>query len=611
EVRTQADTEKLEKATKEVYREEHAKGVLLEGLSDLVVEEVVEGVKDFIRKELEGVPVSEAREKVKRFLIASGYGSTMFEIMNAPVYCRCGTEIVVKVVKDQWFINYGNEEWKRRTLKALSKMRIVPEEARKQFVATVDWLRAKACARSRGLGTELPWAKGWVIESLSDSTIYMAFYTVIHKIRGYSITPDKLTPEFWDYVMRGEGDVKKLSDELGLDAEVLEELREEFDYWYPLDSRHSGKDLIPNHLTFFVFNHAAIFPEDKWPKQIVANGWVLIKGEKMSKSKGNVRTLHGLIRTYSPDAVRLALSVEAEVEGDLNLDLDSMGKIYDHLRRIKKLVSELSASEKVERFGLPERWVRSKVARHLLRAYSELSDVRIRAAGVRIFYLIPKVLEEYLSMVAKPSKVVDDLLDMWVKAISAFTPFLAEEIWHEYLRKDTLVVKELWPSEEDLKSLVDDEAEAYIAYAKKVVEDLKSISKVVGGKEAVIYVSPREDQKHLLKIREVVDGGGKLGDVIKYVTKVWGRASGKKAVRVAKALVDMVSAIDPDVIESLRRLGGVDEISALNTLKTYIEAKAGVRIVEVFRADDPEAPDHGGRKEEALPWRPSIYLRRE
>lgn len=33
-------------------------------------------------------------------------------------------------------------------------------------------------------GTRLPWDQQWLIESLSDSTIYMAYYTVAHLLQG-------------------------------------------------------------------------------------------------------------------------------------------------------------------------------------------------------------------------------------------------------------------------------------------------------------------------------------------------------------------------------------------------------------------------------------------
>lgn len=48
----------------------------------------------------------------------------------------------------------------------------------------------------------------------------------------------------------------------------VQKLREEFKYWYPLDLRVSGKDLIFNHLTFCLYCHAAIWPKQKdmWPR---------------------------------------------------------------------------------------------------------------------------------------------------------------------------------------------------------------------------------------------------------------------------------------------------------------------------------------------------------
>ena len=57
------------------------------------------------------------------------------------------------------------------------------EEARRAFEHTLGWLRQWACSRSFGLGTRLPWDPQYLIESLSDSTIYMAFYTVAHLLQ--------------------------------------------------------------------------------------------------------------------------------------------------------------------------------------------------------------------------------------------------------------------------------------------------------------------------------------------------------------------------------------------------------------------------------------------
>lgn len=62
-------------------------------------------------------------------------------------------------------------------------MELYHEETQRGFGYTLGWLRQWACSRSFGLGTRLPWDPQYLIESLSDSTIYMAYYTVAHLLQ--------------------------------------------------------------------------------------------------------------------------------------------------------------------------------------------------------------------------------------------------------------------------------------------------------------------------------------------------------------------------------------------------------------------------------------------
>ena len=46
----------------------------------------------------------------------------------------------------------------------------------------------------------------------------------------------------------------------------------------------TGKDLVPNHLTYFIYNHVTMWPnaqEQVWPKGIRANGKMLLNSEKV------------------------------------------------------------------------------------------------------------------------------------------------------------------------------------------------------------------------------------------------------------------------------------------------------------------------------------------
>jgi leucyl-tRNA synthetase len=118
------------------------------------------------------------------------------------------------------------------------------------------------------------------------------------------ITPDQMTDEVWDYVL-GSG---KLPSDASLSAEKAAELKYNFQYFYPMDVRSSGKDLIPNHLTFCVYVHAALFPEHHWPKSMRCNGHLMLNGKKMSKSTGNFLTLSEAIQKFGADATRLSLA---------------------------------------------------------------------------------------------------------------------------------------------------------------------------------------------------------------------------------------------------------------------------------------------------------------
>jgi leucyl-tRNA synthetase len=133
----------------------------------------------------------------------------------------------------------------------------------------------------------------------------MAYYTIAHylhkdiygKTPGLAgVKPEQMKDEVWDYVFAR----RELSDEIlkdsGISKEALASMRREFEYWYPLDLRVSGKDLIPNHLTFFLYIHLAIFPQEYWPKGVRANGHLLLNGEKMSKSTGNFMTLDEMVK---------------------------------------------------------------------------------------------------------------------------------------------------------------------------------------------------------------------------------------------------------------------------------------------------------------------------
>ena len=157
---------------------------------------------------------------------------------------------------------------------------VYPEQSLEWYFSTIDWLRNWPCARKSGMGTKLPWDKEWIVETLSDSTIYMAFYTICQFINSETVKFNQLLPDVFDYVLLGEGSEAHISKLSGIEMKHLKAMRNEFLYWYPVDMRNSAKELIPNHLTFFAFHHAALFEHKHWPRGFSVNGMIQIEARR-------------------------------------------------------------------------------------------------------------------------------------------------------------------------------------------------------------------------------------------------------------------------------------------------------------------------------------------
>ena len=218
------------------------------------------------------------------------------------VMSRSGDKCIVSLT-DQWFIDYGKEE-----IKKIVREHVSMGEFEGDFNRAIEWLNMWPCSRSFGLGTRLP-GTDYLIDSLSDSTIYMAYYSIAHLID--LLPSDAINSALWDYVFLGKGTYENTT---------VKQMRDEFLYWYPLDMRISGKDLVSNHLTMCLFNHAMIWGDKAMlPRCFRANGYLTLNGRKMSKSDGNFMTMRAACEKFSPDVVRFVLACSDGYD-DANFD---------------------------------------------------------------------------------------------------------------------------------------------------------------------------------------------------------------------------------------------------------------------------------------------------
>ncbi len=97
---------------------------------------------------------------------------------------------------------------------------------------------------------------------------------------------------------------------------------EKFHKFWPANIHLVGKEIVRFHSIIWPIMLMAMGEE--LPKQVYGHGWLVVDGDKMSKSKGNVIDPIALIDEFGPDAIRYFLLREIALGSDGNFSRDAL-----------------------------------------------------------------------------------------------------------------------------------------------------------------------------------------------------------------------------------------------------------------------------------------------
>ena len=626
-VKSPNDREKLAAAKDEVYLKGFTDGVMLVG-------------------PYAGRPVKEAKPLIRQEMIDAGLALPYYE-PESRVVARSGDECVVALT-DQWYLSYGDEDWTQQVLSHVrsDSFEAFARDVQGHFEHRAGWLGEWACSRRFGLGTQLPWDESWVIESLSDSTIYMAFYTLAHLLQGAGnldgtevgpsgLRPEDMTEAVWDHVFLG----RPLPD--GAPAAVAA-LREEFLYWYPMDLRVSAKDLIPNHLTMSLFTHSEIWKEDpsKWPRAMYANGHILVDAEKMSKSKGNFIMLHEGVRDYGADAVRFACADAGDTAEDANFARTTANAAILSLTTELDFIAEHSARVRdaadagLRRAELPawtffDRAFALDMDRCVARADAKFSGMLFRDALKECWFTMLQARDRYRDWAAQTGAGMHAaLLARWMEAlvvmVAPFCPHWAEHAWRSVLKREGSVLRAGWPRCAAEDALVAQKQafllKAVQTFRRKAAKKGKKGKAPAGAKagpaSAAILVTnvwPQWKQLVLARLREVyAENGGAFPETFSKDFKAFAmdEANGIKpkmkfAMQFASFIKGTVAEVGPSAMNAEMAF---DQAEFLRDHADYIAKQLELAKVTVHMADDDAAPGTDKDKESSQPGDPCLVM---
>lgn len=507
---------RLEDATAVVYKAEFHTGVMKANCGDFA-----------------GTKVSESKALVIEEMKKENWLATMFELPQR-VSCKCGTRCYVKILENQWFLNYADEKWKNVTKELIAQAKVFPPESLEWYYSTIDWLKNWPCARRAGMGTKLPWDKEWIVETLSDSTIYMTFYTISNYVNNGRVKPEQLSPEIFDYIVHGKGSLAHLSKGSGIEMKLLSSMRNEFLYWYPVDLRNSAKELIPNHLTFFAFHHAALFPKQHWPKIFSVNGMIQLEGKQMSKSKLIFVTWRDALEKYGADAMRATLALAASGMDDANWQAKNAEDMKQKIESLFPFIERNLAESETRAPDRLDRWLISVMNTRIAEVTASLEEMKVRRALAVALLDTWNDVRWYLRRSVKPRRqTLRAVFEAWIRLLSPFIPFASEEL-NRAMGNRGLISIAAWPSPSDFA--VDNSAEVSELLVTRVIEDARNLLKIVKESKSKLNIYTASDQasQFFMEMAKTRSERDKRGEVIKKFSK-----QGTRPERIIKLQHDL------------------------------------------------------------------------
>ncbi|KAK3990753.1 putative leucyl-tRNA synthetase, cytoplasmic [Cladorrhinum sp. PSN332] len=602
-----------------------------------------------------GEKVEVAKPKVREQLIKAGQAFAYSEPENK-VVSRSGDECTVALL-DQWYIDYGEDSWRTIAFDYVENkdgkgLNTYSSDTQHAFKGVLNWLRQWACARTYGLGSKLPWDTSFLVESLSDSTVYMAYYTLVpwlhtdnfgrDKGKG-NISAEQMTDAVWDYVFARTPLTDKLIQESGISKEVLQGMRRDFEYFYPLDLRVSGKDLIPNHLTFCLYNHIALFSREYWPKSVRANGHLQLNGEKMSKSTGNFMTLDDVVNKYGADAARVALADAGDGISDSNFVEDVADNTILRFHTNKEWIEETLKDQNLRTGELNDfqdaifdNEMNALVA-EAKKHYDETSYKLALKAGHYDFLNARDTYREACTAAGIPlhKDLVNKYIRLQALILTPIAPHWADYIWQEVIGEKTSIQFARWPevpsaipalsaARDYVRTTSSNINSAEAAQLKKMAKGRQSDFDPKKPKKLTVFLTesfPAWQAKYIELLKEVWDvetNKSKMDDK-ELNGRIGKMGEMKKAMPFVQALKKRLASGEPANAVLERKLA-FDEKKTLLAMVPGLKRAAGLESIQIFAVEEgskagKDLTNAGAEveitnpvAEAALPGQPSFFF---
>lgn len=372
-----------------------------------------------------------------------------------PLCWRCKDPLIFRM-SNQWFIKI--DAFKQQMLDANEKVNWQPDFAKERFHTWVANAEDWNFSRQRYWGIPIPI---WKCECGNRIVIGS-----LEELQGNAVdnVPD-------DFDLHNANTVK-VRCECGKHAERINDIfdvwydsgcapfsslhypfenKERFERHYPVSRINESQDQIRGWFYSLMFCGVAAF--GKAPYETVSMpGWVLDeKGEKMSKSLGNVIWAKEGIEELGADAIRFyyCWDIDPSETQKFNVSIvkNEIHKYFSIFWNMEKLVSSAGkAMKEPETQAVEDKWIVSRLNTVIRTSRQNIEGFKIHDAGRMIYdFILNDLSRSYIQLVRdrmasdmNPYFVVNKCMIEVLKLTASITPFFSEKMYQQMKSYNTL-----------------------------------------------------------------------------------------------------------------------------------------------------------------------------
>lgn len=528
-----------------------------------------------------GMTTEECRKQVLKDLKEQGYLRGEKEIVHSVAHCyKCGA-VIEPMLKEQWFIDV-----KRLAQGAIERLerneiKFYPANKKKVLINYLAGLKDWNISRQIPWGIAIPMFRQTETEAapewIFDTRTHLQKIEVggVHYYRDEDTFDTWFSSAHWPIVCTNWTEGKE-------------------NPYYPLNVMETGADILFAWIARMIMMGVYVTGEVPF-REVYLHGLVLdAHGQKMSKSKGNVINPIELVAKYGSDAFRLGIlrgrsagMNQAFSESAVMAGRNLCNKLWNISRFVEQVVSETSSSSEPVEYStgnMGEDWICRELTACKEALEDDMANYRFSEAVERLYTTI---WDKYADWFIESQKVYRNVsllkvtLEMILKMLHPFAPFVTEAIWQSLSWTEGLLMTQEWPSRLRSDPISAENFERLMVVVSEVRRVSNELSEATKGKKyALLYGD-----------EALVDDNSLLVAALAPVTEVISCEGQPRGLRLALANHELYLDVPAEVVAQYREqleariLAVGKELDALNARMmnpNYVD-KAPAHLVKETR----------------------------